>query len=280
MTLYMTRGLPASGKTTWARTLDAKRICKDDLRDMLDDGRFTKGNEKFVLAVRDQLVEMALGDDRDVVVDDTNLAPRHEARLQQLAREYEVNFEVVEFLDVELEELVRRDLARPRSVGRDVIEKLYRQAADNGYIADGLPYNSDPGLPPAVMVDLDGTLAHHVDRSPFDFDRVETDAVDQLVVDYLRRVRHEYVVVAMSGRDGSCREATARWLNHHDVPFDHLYMRAADDTRKDWLVKRELFDRHVRAYFNVVLVLDDRDSVVRMWRRLGLTVWQVADGAF
>ena len=50
MKLIMTKGLPASGKSTWAKQyLDdnpgTKRVNKDDLRAMLDNGKWSKRNE-------------------------------------------------------------------------------------------------------------------------------------------------------------------------------------------------------------------------------------------
>lgn len=49
---------------------------------------------------------------------------------------------------------------------------------------------------------------------------------------------------------------------------------------EDSIIKRELFEAHVRDTYAVRFVLDDRNQVVRMWRSLGLTCLQVADGAF
>ncbi len=57
-------------------------------------------------------------------------------------------------------------------------------------------------------------------------------------------------------------------------------MRAEGDNRPDSIVKRELFETHIRGSYNVHTVFDDRDSVVRMWRRIGLPAWQVAEGRF
>jgi hypothetical protein len=57
-------------------------------------------------------------------------------------------------------------------------------------------------------------------------------------------------------------------------------MRPAGDMRKDAIVKRELFDRHVRDRYDVTCILDDRSQVVDMWRSLGLTCLQVAPGEF
>ena len=84
------RGLPGSGKSTYAKQLVAeaaniyKRINRDDLRAMLDNGHWTKGNEKFVKQVRDLLIVKALEEGKHAIVDDTNLSPTTEAHIRQL----------------------------------------------------------------------------------------------------------------------------------------------------------------------------------------------------
>lgn len=57
-------------------------------------------------------------------------------------------------------------------------------------------------------------------------------------------------------------------------------MRKSGDMRKDSIVKREMFDEHIRGRYNVNFVLDDRNQVVELWRSMGLTCLQVADGDF
>lgn len=57
-------------------------------------------------------------------------------------------------------------------------------------------------------------------------------------------------------------------------------MRPEGDIRKDSIVKRELFEKYVRPYYNIEFVLDDRNQVVEMWRSLGLKCLQVAEGDF
>jgi hypothetical protein len=64
------------------------------------------------------------------------------------------------------------------------------------------------------------------------------------------------------------------------VPYDELWMRPAGDTRRDDIVKAELFDAHLRHRYNVRVSLDDRDRVVALWRRMGLPTWQVNYGNF
>jgi hypothetical protein len=84
----------------------------------------------------------------------------------------------------------------------------------------------------------------------------------------------------MSGRKTATRQTTIDCLNRDDVPFDHLFMRADGDDRKDNIVKDELFEAHVRDHFDVQFVLDDRNQVVDMWRAKGIKCAQVAPGDF
>ena len=91
-----------------------------------------------------------------------------------------------------------------------------------------------------------------------------------------------YQIVWMSGRSEECRIQTEMWLaaNCSATSAEPLYMRAFGDYRYDNLVKREMYDRHVHDRRDVAWVIDDRNQVVSMWRGLGLTVLQVADGDF
>jgi hypothetical protein len=89
-------------------------------------------------------------------------------------------------------------------------------------------------------------------------------------------------VIFLSGRDGRCRDVTERWLKERvnifpvtpkaELPDGYLlYMRDAGDSRADYIVKTELFDKHIRDKWNVTMVLDDREQVVYgTWSKLGL----------
>lgn len=132
------------------------------------------------------------------------------------------------------------------------------------------------------MCDIDGTVALMASRSPFDETRVHEDRPNLPVIAVLRAMHAGgHRIVFLSGRTAGCRQATHDWLCEHvGVPFDGLHMRAEGDMRKDSVVKRELFDAHVREHYDVRVVLDDRDQVVELWRSMGLTCLQVADGNF
>ena len=146
-----------------------------------------------------------------------------------------------------------------------------------------VPYAPPEGAPTAVLVDIDGTTALMVARSPFDETRVHEDRPNMPVIEVVRAMHDAgHLIVFCSGRTEGCRGATEKWLREHvDVPYcAALHMRPVGDTRKDAIVKAEIFDREIRHKYRVVCVLDDRDQVVQMWRSLGLTVLQVAPGDF
>ena len=88
------RGLPGSGKSTYAKQLVTespnmyKRINRDDLRAMFDNGYWSKGNEKFVKQVRDILIIKGLEEGKHVIVDDTNLSTTNETRIRQLVQQF------------------------------------------------------------------------------------------------------------------------------------------------------------------------------------------------
>ena len=76
-------------------------------------------------------------------------------------------------------------------------------------------------------------------------------------------------------------DRTVEWLEWNDVPFDKLVMRDSKTNHftPDDVLKKDMLDKHVDIN-DVFLVVDDRDRVVKLWRSLGLTTFQVADGDF
>lgn len=287
--LIMTKGLPASGKTTWAKQQKAKRVNKDDLRAMLDNSVWSKENETFVLEVRDSLVTHILNSNYDCIVDDTNLAPKHESTLRALAEQLGAEFEIKDFTDVSLSTCLKRDSERANSVGEKVIKTMYKTFLKGKVDVaqyQPIPYNDD--LPACIIVDIDGTLAHMSGRSPYDYSQVHTDTVDETVANIVRRyyardimtdIPETYVVI-VSGREDGCKDVTVKWLADNGIPYDEIYMRKHDDHRDDRIVKKEIYDEFIKPRYNVRFVLDDRDRVVKMWREQGLKVLQVAEGDF
>jgi len=146
------------------------------------------------------------------------------------------------------------------------------------------PTSDGGGLPPCVIFDLDGTFAFLGDRSPYDASRCEGDEVNRavhFVYEAIRRGHPETAVLLVSGREERWRPQTERWLAQHGIAHDGLYLRRSGDRRKDVVVKKEIYDRHIAGRYKVRVVFEDRDQVVRLWRDdLGLPCFQVAWGEF
>lgn len=280
-TIIILRGLPGSGKSTWAKEqVGYKCIANDDLRVMLYNDVWSPKDEKFMLKMRDALIVAALQAGQNVIVDATHLNPKHEIRIRDLIKDFDVEVIIKDFTDVSVDECIARDLKRPRSVGEEVIREMY-----NRYLKPSPPvikYNMD--LPDCIICDLDGTIALNDWRNPYDATECEKDLPNIPVMNILRAYKgwlRNTKVIFLSGREDKYREQTQAWLNvqFHDWPDKplELHMRQTRDMRKDFVVKQELYEANVKDKYNVVFVLDDRLSVCRMWYNLGLPLLRVGN---
>lgn len=308
MTLRLMRGYPGSGKTTQALAWVAedeenrRRVNRDDIRFMLF-GRYTDVDEQAVTKAQRALVETFLRQRKDVVIDDTNLKLRNLKNWVQVGYRHAHQ---VEIIDVKRDVVwcIQRNHEREQRGERFVPEGVISKFAERypmPWPEVDLPEVKEPGfkpvlerekfgLVPVVLVDLDGTLAIHDGRSPYDYSKVGTDRLNEavdLVMESLATsdsIHWDQVrPMFLSGRPDSCREDTEKWLEAQGWYLDkrdQLLMRKAGDDRADYVVKYEIFDREIRDKYDVRLVLDDRDQVVDMWRAIGLPTWQVNRGDF
>lgn len=273
--LILTKGLPASGKTTWAKEYIQKHpetanLCKDDLRLQLSS---TNKREKRIIKVRDLLTEHYFEQGYSVIWSDTNLNPVHLRRATELATKYQAELVVQDFTNVSLAECIRRDLVRSNSVGQQAIAQMYYDYLDR---PDPSPV-FDPQLPNCYLVDIDGTLAIKSTRHPFDWDRVDEDTLNPSVAMTIEKLGRDAQIMLLSGRSSVCFELTVSWLKQHNINYKDLFMRPAHDQRPDEVLKSELYYFHIRDRYNVIGAIDDRPKVCRMWRSLGLNVFQVGN---
>lgn len=297
--LTLTRGLPASGKTTWARQQPAVRVNRDDLRRMLfRDVIHSRAQEEQVTTAQQAQVRALLRSGISVVVDDTNLRARYVRQWQSLASEAGASVSFKDMTDVPLSVCIARDSMREPEdqVGEEVIRSMHRRylagqtfplpVPDVGPPSVVRPYIPVPGLRSAIMVDIDGTLALHGDRDPYDTSRYAEDTLNRPVaVAVADLAAAGHAVLYCSGRSEDFRRQTQQWIcDNFAFPFgiddEGLLMRSSGDSRRDDIVKLELFDKHIHGSYNILAVFDDRDRVVSAWRSIGLTVFQVADGNF
>lgn len=281
----ITVGISASGKTTFAKEYAQKHKAiisnRDDLRFSLTGAKdwsgykFDKKLESAITEIQHRQFYEACVMKKDFILSDTNLDyDRRESWVGVFKNSgYDVEYQT---FPITLEEAWKRDALRPNGVGRDVIYRQWKQWLK---FIGRQTYTPDLNAPQVVIFDIDGTMAHMDGRKPFEWDKVGTDKVDTIVQDMFYGFQSRgYDNIIVSGRDSCCREQTYDWLLSNNInPWAALLMRAEGDMRKDTIVKEEIFWRDIAPYYNVQAVVDDRPSVCRMWRELGLKVIQVGD---
>lgn len=146
---------------------------------------------------------------------------------------------------------------------------------------------TDLGIP-SIIVDIDGTLSdlrhrlHHVTGPRRDWDRFFALVGEDQPIEATRTlVRALYTdedaprIILVSGRPERTRGDTKTWLVQHRIGFDHLYMRRDGDHRTDSIVKREILAEIRAEGFAPILAIDDRDSIIEVWRSEGIPVFKV-----
>ena len=287
--MIITRGFPASGKTTWAKSWIAEapdtriNVCRDDIRAMMGFSGVGNGDqEDMVTAIAESMIFEAGKQEKSVVISDTNLPAQRVRGFAEMGMKHGFDVSVKDFVE-DINVIIKRDSERPDSVGEKVIRDMYSRfpykswASGDAIVArakervDGekfAPIRQAAGAPEAVVFDVDGTLAHMGDRSPYDFDSVGEDTVNENVAEIVRMIYHRggKRVFIFSGREDVCRDATEKWLKDNNIPYDELHMRASGDNRRDSIVKREMIESVIVGRYYVTHWFDDRNQVVDMVR--------------
>ncbi len=302
------QGLPGSGKSTKAEEIlkkdgNAVRINKDLLRTMLHFDKWSGQNEGKTQKAALTLAKMflILGN-ANVIIDDTNLNEKTLQSWKDLAKECRTKIEYHR-METSVEECIDRDYIREDKVrvGKDVIIQMA--------ISSGLYPKPYKGF---VLCDLDGTLADIKHRLKYVkprqiimtgsgstaiygddpdfkkdwkkfFEGIPNDKPRLEVIDTLMKYEVQgYEIILVSARPDDYREATGNWLKdevfHGYNAYKTLIMRKSGDKRPDTEVKQEIFNRFFKDKYHIEAVIDDRPSVIRMWRENGLNVIDVGNG--
>ena len=296
--LTITRGLPASGKSTWALGMEMceyVRVNRDDIRQQVfgldGKGILTPKQENEVTKLEVALVEAALNAGRSVVVDATHLRQKYAVQWADLAEKHGVLFQVVDF-PVDADECVRRNAERsaveqvPEHVIRDLAKRFpihsWPKITPSGLYSKEppiTPYVPDESKPAAYIFDVDGTLAQiGGGRNPYDASRAMEDTPNPHVQLMWKHIEFGgYLMFVLTGRKAAHRQVTIDWLEENQFYCDVLWTRDNGDNRPDWVVKAELFDTHIAPNYNVLGVFDDRLQVARMWHLKGVPLFRVGD---
>lgn len=291
------------------------RISYDDIRHESPNYKFTKANEARVVERADHAAREAAEAGFNLLIDNTNLNEHNKWPWISLAAELGMTVEM-HYFRIDVKECVYRDALRQGKyseggghVGRVIIERM---ALANGLIE----FPEDRQI---VIVDVDGTLADcshrrrqvpkncqkckgsgkiegmrglpcekclgkgHVTGTDWKFfytpDLILKDPPFPVVVEWVQNLYDHYTVLIVSGRGADiAAEGTVNWLAKHQVPYHHIFMRQGGDHRDDVEVKQDILNMLPKD--QIAFTIDDRNRVCDMWRKNGLTCYQVAEGDF
>jgi predicted kinase len=296
----MMKGLPASGKSSWAKEYvslnkGTVRLNNDDMSTMLFGEAFAKGKSSDIESLRNHLLKHYMSKKMDIIVDNTNLHPKHETYLRKLVEDnndeaeaepscYAVyEFIIKDFTDVPVAECIKRNKLRANSVPEKVIYDMYWE-----YLKPvPATLEQDKTLPKAIVVDIDGTIARVVSRGFYDHSRYYEDEPIMEVIDIVKLMQKDSNhIIFLTGREdtGPARSDTIRWLADK-AKFNKDYtliMRPSGDKTKDFDYKLLMFDTHMRGKYHVTAWFEDRIRNVEMARhKIGLIpVFQCGEGNF
>jgi predicted kinase len=289
----VTRGLPASGKSTWAKQWvvaapNRVRVNRDDIREEFY-GKDYKQNgdaENKVSEIENNRLHAALRSKKSVVSDNMHLNPRFLKNFHKMAAQYGLKLAHRDF-PIDIEEAKRRNAARERVVPPEIIDKIAReQLGPNGefHYFDG-DYTPRPFVKPerkesGIVVDLDGTLVdvrpirHFVRGKYRNFDMFHRSSAfcepNPEVLDMVKDAeKYGIPIIIVSARQEAYREVSEDWLNRYGVNFSNMYLRPQEDSRPDYLVKHDIL-KNIREDYNVLRAIDDNPNVRDVWLSNGI----------
>lgn len=139
-----------------------------------------------------------------------------------------------------------------------------------------------------VVFDLDGTLAlidhrlHYIRGARKNYEAFFASCVydppNEPVCALLRQLFNHsaWDIIIVSGRSDKVRSETAQWLEDNRLCYEQLIMRREGDFRADDVIKEEILDQLLAEGREILFTIDDRQRVVDMWRRRGITCLQCA----
>ncbi|MBE8726800.1 AAA family ATPase [Flavobacterium hungaricum] len=294
-TLTLLVGCPASGKSTfaeWKVRTEAKtmRISRDEIRFSQFQEVMDNSVENMISKIINVQIKTLLSNGWNVLLDTCNVKLDYiKQPITDFSEMADIEFKV---FDLPLEELFIRNEKRDRKVPKKVIENMYHQLQKTKEKFDFKPIKKaaknveyceqNPELPKAIICDLDGTLALMNGRNPFDASKCDEDEINNPVANVLRNYKKlGYEILLVSGREDRYKEPTLRFLQQHEIEYDDLIMRKTKDSRKDSIIKTEIYNEFIKDKYFVEFVLDDRNQVVDTWRNdLKLPCFQVYYGDF
>lgn len=302
-------GPSGSGKSYKALEIQKKNkelqiVSRDKIRNMFERTYSLNGLdfENIINSIEENLVKNLVKKEISFIWDNMNLTKASIEDCVKLIRKIDSEYSIdLEIMDVSLAECKERNSKRiVGKISEDILENQFDKYKKNfNHYWEALDienkfekYIPNIQTPEAIIVDLDGTLAHPNGRGWFDYKDIIFDLVDKEVARTLFLYKEKgFKILIVTARENktfdgpiynciNTLELTERWLKENKIHYDEIFIRDEFDIRKDNEVKLDLFNQKIRNNFNVQLVLEDRSLVVELWRNLRIKCYQTQEGNY
>jgi len=143
----------------------------------------------------------------------------------------------------------------------------------------------------AIIVDVDGTLAgidhrlHFLDEKPKNWSQFHENCTNDKLNYWCYEIieglnSRGFLTLLLTGRGEEFRQVSESWLSEKKINYHKLFMRSFGDRRSDSIIKEEIYKKDIEPNFDISFVIEDRKSVVTMWRNVGLVCLQCNWGDF
>lgn len=312
--LILTRGIPASGKSTFAKSWVSEdpthrvRFNWDDLRNMM--GPYwvpERENTGILKDLRSTFLLRMMEHQWDIVCDNMNLNPKEAEFFKREVDNFnstycwEGNANNKEPYEIEykdfftpVEECIRRDSMRPNPIGATVIRQTWNRyrtmicTLENQRVHDRVKQPKE-GLKKAVVFDLDATLAFNLSGRPYwgegCAEGIKNDVPNEPMLNMFKAylTNPDYQVIVVTGREASqdIIAASKEWFTTRGINVDNVIwnFRPVGSRQKGQDYKLETLNEISKEY-NIELVIDDSQKIVDCLRENGYTVLQPNEGKF
>lgn len=301
--LKVLRGIPASGKSTYAEKWVAEdpenrvRINRDSIRQELWGNMSAHVGEDKVTKAEQKQLHDSLASGKDVISDNTNTNTKFLPNLIKTAESYGATVSHKDF-PITLKEAIKRNNARDRVVPEHVLRNMHSRLGPQGQfpVFPG-SYPVKPLVLPkkrtmAIMFDMDGSLndvrgvlKHITGENPKtgrrnrdwdSFHRMsEFEPANEEVLQMAKDAHAAgFTVLITTARAEEYRETTQKWCDDHGVPYTNIFMRPSGDHRPDYEIKKEMFEK-INMYYDVVRAVDDNPQAIQAWKEKGIAVTEI-----
>ena len=296
--LILTRGIPGSGKSTWAKSWVNEdpthriRFNWDDIRNMMGPYWIIERENTGVLkSLRESFLNKMMNEGWNIVIDNMNLNPKEYEYYNNIINHHNkinnIKYEL-EFKDffISVDECIRRDSLRNNPIGEKTIKELYSKYRHFIQTTNVEKYvnnliKPDPNKPYCVVIDMDSTMCFNTNKRPWYGKGAAEEMINDIenfgVCETVWALMQEYPIIVATGRDTSQEEVTRKWLSQHRIDPIKYYFRTKGDYRKGTEVKKEQIEKIMKDY-NILVIFEDSEPIVQMYRDMGLTVLQPNKG--